>query len=167
MTIPFLLAGLVLCVAGLAKLWAPEGAADALQAAGQQVPIGLVRGFAALELALGAWAAVSPGPVSAAAVALLYVMFSGLSLLLARRRAACGCFGTGETPASGVQSLISAALAAVALAAALGPGHGIGWILGQHAWLAGVLVIGLAGAVYGTVIAYTQLPAAWGAWSVR
>jgi hypothetical protein len=166
-TFPFLLAGLLLCVAALGKLWAPDAAAGALRVVGLRVPSGLARSFAVVELGLGGWAAVSPGAVNAATVAIVYMMFAGLSLLLARRRVACGCFGAGDTPASGIQSLLSAALAAVALAAALGPGHGIGWVLGQHAWLAGVLVIGLAGAIYGIVIAYTQLPAAWGAWSVR
>jgi len=35
-----------------------------------------------------------------------------LALLLARRRAACGCFGEGDFPASPVQALLSAVLAA-------------------------------------------------------
>src|SRR5262249_15376776 len=117
--------------------------------------------------ALGVWAAVVPSRAAAAAIAVLYAAFSGLSLVLARRRAACGCFGESDAPASPLQTLLSLALAAIAFAAAVSPPHGVGRVLGQSAWFAGVMLIAVGGAVYATVAAYTDLPVAWGAWSAR
>ncbi len=167
LTAPLMVAAGVLCVAGAAKLRAPDPAVEALRAGRLPADRWLVRAFALAELALGTWVAISPSGPGAAAVAFLYAMFSGLSLLLSRRRASCGCFGTSERPASRVQSVLSAALAVVAALAAAAPPHGLAWIAGQSAPLAAATLIAVAGAVYATVIAYTELPAAWGAWSAR
>ena len=45
--------------------------------------------------------------------------------------------------------------------------HGLPWILGRAPLEALVLGLGIATAVFATVVAYTELPAAWGAWSRR
>jgi hypothetical protein len=87
-----------------------------------------------------------------------------LALLLARRRAACGCFGEDDFPASRAQALLSAVLAVASAAAAVWPPHGL---LDRPAGQAVVLMIGIAASAYATVLAYTQLPAAWSAWSAR
>ncbi len=105
--------------------------------------------------------------MSAGAVALLYAGFCALSLALARRRAACGCFGAGGTPASLGQSLLSAALGVIAVGAAIAPAHGLGWILGAGVAQAGVVMVGIGASAYAVVLAYTQLPRAWAAWSAR
>jgi hypothetical protein len=164
LTAPFAVAALVLCVAGAAKLRSPHGAVRALAAAGFIVPAALVRGFAAFEVGLGSWCLIAPGRVSAAMLAGVYAMFAGLSLLLARRRAACGCFGDGDAPATAFHSLVSATLAVVALLAMIWPSHGAGWIVAHHA---AVLVVGILGCAYGTIVAYEELPRAWSAWSPR
>jgi hypothetical protein len=100
----------------------------------------------------------------AIALACCYAVFTVLALLLASRRAACGCFGEGEFPASRTQALLSAVLAVASAAAAVWPPHGL---LDRPAGQAVVLLIGIAASAYATVLAYTQLPAAWSAWSAR
>jgi len=120
-----------------------------------------------VEIALGTWAGLSPSRVGAAAIACLYTAFSCLALLLARRRAACGCFGEGDAPASPLQCWLSLGLAAIAVGAAASPPHGVIWLAGEQVWFAAVMLIAIAAAVYATVAAYTDLPVAWGAWSVR
>lgn len=165
---PWLTAAALLVVSGLAKLRRPGPARTALAAAGLAVGRGTVRAFSALELGLGGLAVLHPGRLAAAALALAYAGFGALTLVLARRRAACGCFGSGsQTPASPVQALLSAGLATVCLLAAAWPAHGLGWVLDRPGGTAAALVIGLGGCVYGAIVAYTQLPAAWGAWAGR
>lgn len=164
---PFAIAALALCVAGVAKLRSPNPAAEALRAAGLPSRPWLIRAFAAAELALGAYAALSASTAAAIAVAVTYAGFAGLTLVLHRRRAACGCFGAGEAPASPAQSAISAALAAAAAATAIWHAHGVRWIVARPPATAGALAIGIAGAVFALVVAYSELPAAWSAWSAR
>jgi hypothetical protein len=160
LTGPHAVAAVVLCIAGIAKLRSPATAAAALAVR----PV-LVRSFALGELALGAAALLSPAPALSALLAATYAGLAGLTLVLARRSQACGCFGEGETPASISQSVLSGALALICAAAAVAQPHGLGWILGRPAGTAAVLVFGTAGAVYGTVIAYSELPLAWRSWS--
>jgi hypothetical protein len=164
---PFLVAALALCVAGLAKLRSPRPAADALRAAGLPSHPWLIRTFAAAELALGAYAALTTSTAAAIAVGATYAGFAGLTLVLHRRHAACGCFGREGAPASPAQSAISAVLAAVAAAAAIWHPHDLSWIVSRSPMTAASLVIGIGGAVFALVVAYSELPAAWSAWSIR
>lgn len=165
MTPPLALAALVLCVAGVAKLRAPEAAVNALSTLGAAPPAVVVRAFALLELALGIVCLVRPTVVWDVTLASLYSAFCALALLLARRRSPCGCFGQRQESASGGQSLLSGALAAVAVVAAIWGAHGVPWLLARPAMTAAVLLLGLAGGTYAMVIAYTELPLAWSAWS--
>jgi hypothetical protein len=164
---PFVIAALALCVAGVAKLRSPDPAAEALRAAGLPSRSWVIRTFATAELALGAYAALSASVVAAVGVASLYAGFAGLTLVLHRRHAACGCFGAGEAPASPGQSAISAALAATAAATAIWHAHGLRWIVSRPPGTAAPLALGIAGAVFALVVAYSELPAAWSAWSAR
>jgi hypothetical protein len=170
LTGPFAVAALVLCIAGVAKVRAPHGAAGALATLRLPSSPALVRVVALAEVTLGVWALIRPSALSAALVAIVYAVFCGLSLLLARRHAECGCFGaaSGGTPASAVQAVLSGVLAAVALAAAVAGVHGIGWILGSAGATIGlVAALGILGAAYAAVLVYTALPQAWAAWSGR
>jgi len=160
LTIPHAVAALVLCVAGLAKLRSPRAAARAVGLA----PVA-IRAFAAFELALGACALLADAPAGSALMAALYAGFAALTLVLARAGAACGCFGEERTPASPIQSLMSAALALVCAVCALAGPHALGWILERPAPTVTVLVLGTAGAVYGTVLAYSELPLLWRSWT--
>ncbi len=153
LTVPHAVAAIVLCVAGIAKLRSPGTAATALG-----VPPGLVRAFSVYELALGAgalaWTVLSP------LLALTYLGLAGLTAVLARRAQSCGCFGEGDAPASVVQSVLSVALALASVAAA----HDIGWLFARPPGSAAVLAMGIVAAVYGTVVAYSEIPLAWRAW---
>jgi Methylamine utilisation protein MauE len=162
-----LIAALVLCVAGAAKLRAPAQAAQAAAVLGLPGHSWLVRVLAVCELVLGGWVLVSPTRAGAVAIALLYACFALLSVVLARRRASCGCFGEGQSPASGFQAALSCALALIGAAAAVDVPGGAGWVLQRSAPQAFVVIAGVAAAVYATVLAYTALPEAWTAWSGR
>lgn len=157
---PQLVAALVLGVAGVAKLRSPHGAAAAIRQ-----PAELVRAFAAGELGLAAVAVLTASWWSSILMAVLYAGFALLTLRLARAGAACGCFGARPDPASPGQSALSATLGGLALAGALGGAHDAGWILERPAWAAAVLILGAGTAVYGIVLAYTELPELWRAWA--
>ena len=159
LAIPLLVAALVLCVAGVAKLRSPGAAAAAVGADPR-----LVRLFAAGEVALGSAVIVVGGALLALVLAGLYAGFAVLAFRLARAGEACGCFGAPENPASPVQSALSAVLALVCAAAAAGSAHDLGWILGRPAGAVVVLGWGTAGAVYGIVLAYSELPPLWRSW---
>lgn len=153
LTVPHAVAAIVLCVAGMAKLRSPETAATAVR-----VPAWLVRASSLYELALGAGALVWPS--LSPLLALTYLLLAGLTALPARRAQSCGCFGEGDAPASLVQSLLSVVLALASVA----PTHDVGWVLARPAASATVLLAGIAAAVYGTVVAYSEIPVAWRAW---
>jgi hypothetical protein len=167
MLAPLIVAGLVLCVAGVAKLRDPAPATLALRALGLPAADHATRAFAACELTLGAGATIAPSTITAAALACVYAGFAVLVLVLSRRRAACGCFGSAGTEASPGQAAISAALALACAAAAIAPPHGIPWVLDRPSLELFVLAIGVVASVFGTVVAYTELPSAWNAWSER
>lgn len=164
LTAPVAAGALVLCIAGIAKLRAPAVAASALSAAG--VPVGslAVRAFALVELGLGMWCLLAPAVPGLILLGSLYAGFAALTLVLVRRRSACGCFGDGGAPASIVQSIVSLALALAAFAAVAWPPPSL---LTKSPASGAVLSIGIAGSAYAIVLAYTQLPRAWDAWSPR
>jgi hypothetical protein len=168
LTPPFMVAALVLIVAGVAKIRSPEPAALAMRTLGMPIPPAAIRTFAAAEMGLGATAALYPGSlISRIAVAAVYTLFAGLSLMLARRRSGCGCFGERDIPASMIGSLLSAALAGIAAATIGWTPHSLGWILSQAPAIGAVTTLGIIAATYAAIVAYTDLPLAWEAWSGR
>ncbi len=160
LTIPHAVAALVLCVAGLAKFRSPAGAAQAVGLAP-----GPVRVFAVGEMALGAWALADSTRLASLLMAGLYAGFAALTLRLARHGKTCGCFGAQGSPASPLQSLLSIALAGASALAAGGGTHPAGWIFGWPPGFVPLLAAGTAGAVYGIVLAYTELPRLWQSWN--
>jgi hypothetical protein len=159
-----IVAALVLCVAGVSKLRAPWGAAGALAALGLPGRPWLVRALAAGEVALGAAGALHPARVLSVALAVVYASFAIAAAILMRRRVACGCFGDNEFPVSRAHVIASGLLGTVALVASLSGVHGLAWLWGRPVPQTAVLLIGIAGAVYGVVLVYTVVPRAWGAW---
>ncbi|HKO28061.1 MAG TPA: MauE/DoxX family redox-associated membrane protein [Solirubrobacteraceae bacterium] len=157
---PFLVASLVLCVAGLAKLRAPSTAAAAIG-----TRPGVIRALALGELALGLACVAHPTRVLAVALALLYGLFAIVAVLLRRRRVACGCFGDDDLPVSQAHVIASELLCALAAAAAFASPRGAGWLAGQPVATSVVLAVGIAASVYATLLVYVRLPAAWIAWS--
>jgi hypothetical protein len=126
---PFLAAGGLLVAGGLPKLRDPLPLVLALRSARLPAAAPFVRGLAAAEVALGVGAVVAPGRVTAALVAVAYLLFTAF-VALARHRggvlASCGCFGRPDTPATGAHLALTAALAATAAAVALSP-PATGW----------------------------------------
>jgi hypothetical protein len=121
---PYLMGCALLVVAGLAKAVRP---ADTARALAGVVPIRshrlavLVRMGALFEVALGLVALVVPRTGPAAAVALSYAVFAAYVAVLRLRGgplATCGCFGTPDTPATGVHVAVNAGLALSAAAVA-------------------------------------------------
>jgi methylamine utilization protein MauE len=157
---PFLAASLVLCVAGAFKLRSPHRAAAAIR-----VRPWAVRGLACGEIALGAACALLPSWPLAAALAVVYGLFSLVAVVLMRRGVPCGCFGDNDLPVSLAHVIASGLLGALALGAALTGPRGLGWLLDRPAPQAAVLIVGVAGALYATVAVYTQVPEAWAVWS--
>jgi hypothetical protein len=157
---PFLVAALLVCVAGVLKLRSPDRAAAALRTSRWAV-----RGLAVGEVTLGAACALDPTRALAVALAVLYGLFSLVAVVLMRRGVPCGCFGDNDLPVSSAHVIASELLGALAVGAALAGPHGVGWALGRPALSAAVLAAGIAGALYATMAVYTQLPAAWTAWS--
>jgi hypothetical protein len=160
LTPPFLVACLVLCLAGLAKLCAPQTAAGALG-----VSPGVIRALALGELALGAVCAIHPTRAGAAALAAVYTLFAFVAVVLRRRRMACGCFGDDGLPVSLAHVIASGLLAALAAGAALAGPRGLGWLVGQPGVGAATVAVGVAGATYAVVLVYTAAPRAWATWS--
>ena len=150
LTPPFLVAALVLCVAGVAKLRASRRAMGAL-------------GFG--EVALGAACLVHPTRPLALALSVVYASFTAVAVVLRRRRLACGCFGENDFPVSLAHVIASGLLGSLALAAAIAEPRGLGWLAGGSAAVAAVLLIGVAGAAYAAVLVYTAAPRAWATWS--
>jgi hypothetical protein len=160
-----MLAAIVLCVSGIGKLRAPDAAAQAAAVIGLPGRPVTVRMLALIELVVGGWSLIGPNRLLAVALACMYVAFAALSLTLARRRAACGCFGDSDAPSTVSQALISAALALIALADALAGPHALGWVLAQPVARSATLLLATAASAYGVVAAYTELPQAWTSWS--
>lgn len=150
LTPAFATAALVLCVAGTAKLRSASNLAWAL--------------LAVVEIGLGSWCLIAPSRLAAAALCAAFGGFAIVSYILARRGAACGCFGEGEEPASGVQSVISLLLGLVGAAACVFTVNGVGWMLSRPAPSAAVIVLGVAASGYAAILAYTQLPRVWSSW---
>jgi hypothetical protein len=169
-----LTAGLVLVVAAVAKLRSPGAAARALftlagrsPGSGQGAGVG-VRALALGELGLGSWCVIAPGRLPGLLAAGLYCAFAAITAALARRQAACGCFGIEDAhPASLAQSAISGGLALVCLLAAVVAPHGWGWLLTRSPAAGAVVTVGVLACTYGLLLAYTELPAAWAAWRPR
>lgn len=124
---PYLAAAGLLVLAGVPKLADPMPLVRALRSARLPSPAtlpasrALVRALAALEVLVGAAALVAPGRVTAAAVALSYLVFSAFVVLVLRRGGvlgSCGCFGRPDTPPTvahlGVTLLLAVAAAALA-----------------------------------------------------
>jgi hypothetical protein len=159
---PFIVASLLLCVAGVLKLRSPAGAAAALDTRPW-----VIRSLAAGEVALGTLCVLHPTRAPAAALALTYMTFAAVAVVLMRRRVACGCFGESDFPVSLAHVIASELLGTLALAAAIAGPRGLGWVFEQPAPTAFALLVGIAGAVYATVLVYTVAPRAFAAWSAE
>jgi hypothetical protein len=161
----YLVACFLLMAAGSAKAVRPDDTARALSAV---VPMSvgslrrLVRVGSVGEAVLGLAALATPRPALAAAVGVSYASFA-VFVAIARRRggaiASCGCFGTPDTPATGLHVVVNVVLAASAAGVAAAgtggsivsilaaqPGHGVPLVVASAvgAWLTYLAVSVLA-----------------------
>ncbi len=138
---PYLVACALLALAGAAKAARP---ADTARALGDLVRLParllrtVVRTGAIAEMVLGLAALVRPQPATAALVAASYGGFASY-VAYARSRggsiATCGCFGTPDTPATGIHIALDLGLGASAVALAVAaPSGSIVSILGDQPW---------------------------------
>lgn len=162
----FLVACALLILSGIQKLRAPRRAADSLRRVGAPASLLGVRILAIAEVAIGVAAALRPSGLTAGLVALTYAAFFGF-LVLDRRTGApadCGCFGDVEAPAGRLHLALDAAACGAAVLAALSPPPGVGWLLARPALEALALTSGIAAAALAAYLAFTAVPAAWGAY---
>lgn len=131
----FFIACGLLVLAGVSKAVRPDDTARALvllvpggtsrtlsfNMARQTVRIG-----ALTEAALGAFALLFPRPVTAALIAVSYVLFVCM-VVFARRNggplSTCGCFGRPDTPATGLHVVLNVVFVATAVAVAVQSPH--------------------------------------------
>jgi len=169
LTPPVMVAACVVVLAALAKLRAPTAAGEAVASLGltaaRNKREALARGLAAAELALGVAVIASDGAGLRLALGAVYLGFAGITLTLIRRQADCGCFGDAGGPASGVGVGLNLAFAALCLLGAAAGSPGVARILSLPPGQASVAILAIVAAAAAAVLAYTELPRAWHAWS--
>jgi methylamine utilization protein MauE len=163
----FLAAGL-LVLAGAAKILRPDPTAQALLDAGLPATIGAARTVGTAEIVVGAWALSAPSAGGAVALGALYLLFAGyLAFLLVARPDAgsCGCAGPTPIPPSRLHLALNlvAGTSGFAYATTAAPSAGM-WIRGLG-WAAAPIVLGLVVAGWLAVVAVTQAPGAFRAWT--
>jgi hypothetical protein len=158
---PFLVASLLLTVAGALKAYDPATTAGALRRAGLPVHPVIVRIGGGLEAVVGIVAILTGGPVAAALVAVSYLLFT-IFVVAAMVRStpigSCGCFGKIDTPPSLVHVVLNVGAVVSATAVALGPGGGIGATLGDQDLLGLPFLLLVATATYLAFLSLTALP---------
>ena len=143
---PFLAAAGLLVLAGVPKVRDPLPLVRALRAAGMPAGRRLVRAFAIVEIAVGGWALVAPGRLSAALVAAAYLVFTAFVVRVLTRGGvlgSCGCFGKPDTPATRTHATLTGLAAVTALAVAIDPPVGAWSALDA----AGLTTLGLAAVI--------------------
>jgi hypothetical protein len=160
-------AGGLLIVAGVWKAVRPGPAQAALVTAGWRVPAPAVRLLGAVEIALGSAFVLRPGPATGTGAALAYASFALFVVRLLRRARGgveCGCFGPTSGEATAFHAWLNGVLCAVCVAAAVAPPPPASWVAGRAPLTAIALAAGLAAIAYATYLAFTLVPAAWGAY---
>ena len=157
---PYLVACALLALAGAAKAVRPFDTARALAGLVRLParPLGVaVRIGAAAEMLLGLAALARPLPVTAGLVAASYAGFA-LYVGYARSRggaiATCGCFGTPDTPATGIHIVLDVGFGAAAVAVAVAaPAGSIVSILGGQPWSGVPLLLASGAGVWLAILA--------------
>jgi hypothetical protein len=116
----------VLAVAGVAKIVSPRPTRQAISLVGLPMPDVGVRLIGLAEMSIAAATVVVGGTALPIAVGAIHLVFAVVVLILRRRPGAtsCGCFGSLDTPVSGLHLVANLVSAAIAFAAIGGPGLG-------------------------------------------
>jgi hypothetical protein len=158
---PFVVAALLLVVAGVLKAFDPATTAGALRRAGVPAPGTAVRAGGVVEVVIGVVAIATGGTVAALLVAVSYTAFTGFVVMALARGipvGSCGCFGKVDTPPSIVHVVVNAGAILAATAVALGPGGGIGDVLADQPLLGLPFLALVAVATYAAFLALTLIP---------
>ena len=159
----FWVVSLVLLASGVTKLLDPSALGAALVELGVLPAGATARGelagrlLGAFELLVGGAALVVGGRLTAALVALSYLVFTVIVAASWRRGLrSCGCFGASSSPPGAVHVALNAVSTCVALAAVVVPAPAVADGLDAAAWHPVlVVVLVLAGAI-GVVVADTR-----------
>lgn len=122
---PFLIACVLLAVAGGAKALDPITTVGALRGVGIRVPGRAVRVGGGIEAVVAVAAALTGAPLLAALVAFSYLAFTCFVLVALARRVpigSCGCFGRIDTPPSGLHVVLDLGAVVAAVGAMLAGG---------------------------------------------
>jgi hypothetical protein len=158
---PFLVAALLLTVAGALKAFDPATTAGALRRAGLPGSPLAVRIGGAVEVVVGVSAIVTGAPLAAALVAVSYLLFTAFVVSALARHlpvGSCGCFGKIDTPPSVIHVVLNLGAVVAATAVALGPGGGIGEVLADQELLGLPFLVLVGTATYAAFLALTVLP---------
>ncbi len=116
---------------------------------------------AAGELLLGLAAFARPIPALAIAVSASYACFAAAVVVLRNQGgalASCGCFGTPDTPATGLHAVVNAALAVSgAVIAAVPPGGTVATVLDRQPLHGVPLLLAVAVGTWLVVLVFTSL----------
>lgn len=132
---PFVIAAVLLTVAGVAKAARPAATAGALAALGLPHHRWIVRSGGAGEALLAVAALVTGEPVLAALVALSYAGFAMFVLAALRHGtplSSCGCLGKIDTPPHLLHVVLDLLAAGAAAAFAVGGGGGLARVLDEQ-----------------------------------
>lgn len=160
----FYIASALLVIAGFLKIRHPQPTARALSMLGLgPSPIAAVL-VGAAEIGIGLAALATGSRTTAAAVALVYLGFTGFVAVMLRRPDRiedCGCFGDVRTPPAPIHLVINLVFASAAMMAAPTPPGGVVTILDMGLRAAAhILLAGLV--LYLVYVAATALPTVLG-----
>ena len=134
--LPFTSAALLLAIAGVQKLRAPHALSRALRTARLPHHPGVVRLFAAFEIAIAVAAITIHQRVIAITVAALYAAFAAFVVWALSRGVAiesCGCFGRADAKPSPAHVMLNAFAAAVAALVAVDNVEPVRSLIADHA----------------------------------
>lgn len=151
----------LLVVAGVVKVVDPLPLVRALRSLGLPGGRRVVRMAAGAEVAIGVWVAATGSPAAATALALSYVVFTGVVVLGLRRGgvlSSCGCFGRADTPPTRLHAVLTACGAAVGTVGAVRPVGDLLSLLRAQPGHGGPLLVTVAALASATYLAMAVLP---------
>lgn len=159
---PFLIASVVLALAGVRKLVDPASTQGALRQMGLPWRGLVVPALAVGEVATGVFAVVMGSrPVAIAVFAwyLAFAVFVGVALRRSVPLSSCGCLGKPDTPPTLAHLLVNVVFAAFALGVAIDPYGGLDDALAEQPGAGIPLLLWVALGVYVTYLVLAVLPA--------
>ena len=151
MAAAYLIAAVLLGVAGAAKAVTPEPASAALARLQLYHRLWAVRLLGLVELVVAVGAFIVGGTVPATALAALYAGFAVVAAAMVRTGSGepCGCFGRVEMPATPRHVVVNVLAVVVGLLAASWPVEAVDRLFDGQKWLLGPFSVVVVGGAYG------------------